>query len=312
MSDAQPDWGQTNPEQPDFIKNKELAERFRPIVVDGEIFLDDSYKSGSLNIVSGDNIVLRIVNGALEVAATNPEQNLPIYDIVSERQTNSTMYYLTKDNIEVGTPIVVPDAYDDTTVIEQLSRLEKSLQAQEQNLNQISGTLAKKIETASIKHTSDSSPIEGCIVSETALEIIVDSYTKQEVRDYVAEAIQTITGGESAGEVLALLNQHVAVYEAEIAKIDERDKQQDDLITKLNNQVEELVNDIVSDIPVATSDAVGGIRSATNNIDSTTAVNKVYIDASTGVGEVKAFSTDNLVQGTQMLILNGGDIDIVI
>lgn len=63
------------------------------------------------------------------------------------------------------------------------------------------------------------------------------------------------------------------------------------------------------DLPMATAAALGGVKSAAD-VEGKTAVNKVYVDATTGVGEVKAFSTDNLVQGSMTIVLNGGDVDI--
>mgnify|MGYP003299768611 FL=1 len=35
MSDAPPNWAQDDPTQPDYIKNKEEAEKLRPIYVNG-------------------------------------------------------------------------------------------------------------------------------------------------------------------------------------------------------------------------------------------------------------------------------------
>lgn len=69
MSDAQPDWAEKDPSQPDYIKNKELAERFRPVSVNGEEVLDDSYKSGNLNLVSGENIDISVENGSIKISA---------------------------------------------------------------------------------------------------------------------------------------------------------------------------------------------------------------------------------------------------
>ena len=63
------------------------------------------------------------------------------------------------------------------------------------------------------------------------------------------------------------------------------------------------------ELPMATVAALGGIKSAAD-VEGKPAVNKVYVDATTGVGEVKAFSTDNLVQGSMTIVLNGGDVDI--
>ena len=62
-------------------------------------------------------------------------------------------------------------------------------------------------------------------------------------------------------------------------------------------------------LPGATAEALGGIKSAAD-VDGKAAVNKVYVDATTNVAEVKAFSTDNLVQGNMTLVLNGGDAQV--
>ena len=69
MSDAQPNWAQNDPEQPDYIKNKELAERFRPVSVDGQEILDDSYASGDLNLVSGDNVEITTEGNSVKISA---------------------------------------------------------------------------------------------------------------------------------------------------------------------------------------------------------------------------------------------------
>lgn len=62
-------------------------------------------------------------------------------------------------------------------------------------------------------------------------------------------------------------------------------------------------------LPGATVEALGGIKSAAD-IDGKVAVNKVYVDATTNIAEVRAFSTDNLVQGNMTLVLNGGDAQV--
>ena len=69
VSDAQPNWAQDDPSQPDYIKNKELAEKFRPISVNGEEVLDDSYASGGVNLVGGNNISLKAVGNTITISA---------------------------------------------------------------------------------------------------------------------------------------------------------------------------------------------------------------------------------------------------
>ena len=60
MSDAPPNWSQNDPTQPDYIANKELAEKLRPIYVNGNQFLDDSHESGVLDLVGGTGISIVI------------------------------------------------------------------------------------------------------------------------------------------------------------------------------------------------------------------------------------------------------------
>ena len=69
MSDAQPNWAQDDPSQPDYIKNKEQAEKFRPISVEGEEILDSSYESGGLNLVGGKNVSLSVEGNTVTISA---------------------------------------------------------------------------------------------------------------------------------------------------------------------------------------------------------------------------------------------------
>lgn len=85
MSDAPPNWSQDDPTQPDYIKNKQEAEKLRPIYVNGEQILDDTHESGPLNLVEGDNIELvaegnNVIISAKSVAPVEPtpEEYRPI------------------------------------------------------------------------------------------------------------------------------------------------------------------------------------------------------------------------------------------
>lgn len=85
MSDAPPNWSQNDPTQPDYIANKELAEKLRPIYVNGEQILDDTHESGPLNLVEGDNVELvaegnNVIISAKSVAPIEPtpEEYRPI------------------------------------------------------------------------------------------------------------------------------------------------------------------------------------------------------------------------------------------
>ena len=52
----QPDWTQDNEKAPDYIKNKEIAEQYRPVYIDGIEALSQERTSGPLNLASGDGI----------------------------------------------------------------------------------------------------------------------------------------------------------------------------------------------------------------------------------------------------------------
>lgn len=62
MSDAPPNWAQEDPSQPDYIANRQLAEKLRPIYVNGALVLDDTHESGLLNLVGGSGVSI-VVEG---------------------------------------------------------------------------------------------------------------------------------------------------------------------------------------------------------------------------------------------------------
>ena len=70
MSDAPPNWAQDDPTQPDYIKNKDEAEKLRPIYVNGEQMLDDTHESGPLNLVSGRNVSLSVDGNSVIISVT--------------------------------------------------------------------------------------------------------------------------------------------------------------------------------------------------------------------------------------------------
>lgn len=69
MSDAPPNWAQDDASQPDYIANKELAEKLRPIYVEGEELLDDTHESGGLNFVGGKNVTLTTEGNSIIISA---------------------------------------------------------------------------------------------------------------------------------------------------------------------------------------------------------------------------------------------------
>lgn len=82
----------------------------------------------------------------------------------------------------------------------------------------VNAELAKKIENATIAHTSEG-VAEGVTKDGTTLKIVVDAYTKEETLTKIQEKITEINGGESAGEVLGQLNSYKETNDAAVAAI---------------------------------------------------------------------------------------------
>ena len=104
----------------------------------------------------------------------------------------------------------------------------------------------------------------------------------------------------------------VQEHETEVLPvIEQQGKDIDALELKVNTgdkDVATYVADAIADIPMATATTLGLVKSATD-VEGKVAVNKVYVGTD-GVGEVKAISTDLLVQGEFELILNGGNASL--
>lgn len=106
----------------------------------------------------------------------------------------------------------------------------------------VNAELAKKIETGSIAHSSETAA-EGVTVNGTQLNIIVDAYTKEETRNYVADVIRDMTGGESAADVLRDLNAHITTYTEKVGQIDAKDAAQDTAIAAALEQANKGIAD---------------------------------------------------------------------
>lgn len=67
LSDSPPNWAQEDSTQPDYIANKEMAEKLRQIYVNGKEILDDTHESGPLNLVEGENVHLSVADNGNSV-----------------------------------------------------------------------------------------------------------------------------------------------------------------------------------------------------------------------------------------------------
>lgn len=82
MSDAQPDLNQTDPSQPDYVKNKETVQDVRPVQVNGQDFLDEKPSSGPVNFVAGGNVHLEAKDNTIIISASGGGSGGGVFDIV--------------------------------------------------------------------------------------------------------------------------------------------------------------------------------------------------------------------------------------
>ena len=170
----------------------------------------------------------------------------------------------------------------------------------------VNAELAKKIETGTIAHTSETNATEGVTVDGTALKIVVDAYTKQEVRDYVADVIEDMTGGESAADVLLALNNHIATYEEKVGAIDEKNGAQDTAIAAAQTQADKGVTDAAAAKSVA--DSAKGI--ADKNTTDIASLAKIVSgenaeDKTSHAYRIGALEAHDLAHATEFSTLSG-------
>lgn len=164
------------------------------------------------------------------------------------------------------------DSYKDAVVVAIAAAKQETTENFENILHdyakttEINAELIKKIESGSIAHSSDTLA-EGVTVDGTRLSIVIDAYTKSETRDYVAEVIRGMTGGDTAADVLRDLNAHIATYNEKIGQIDVRDSDQDAAIVAINT----IANQTASD--------VAKIAAELSSINGTAATNSAEIES---------------------------------
>ncbi len=106
----------------------------------------------------------------------------------------------------------------------------------------VNAELAKKIETGSIAHSSET-VAEGVTVEGTQLNIVVDAYTKEETLAKIDEKITSFTGGESAADVKNALDSYKETNNARVGAIETKDSEQDTAIANAQAQADKGVAD---------------------------------------------------------------------
>lgn len=181
--------------------------------------------------------------------------------------------------------------YDDTAVKQLITDEASRADTEEKRLAGLIGD-----NTAAINLLNDTADKEGSVKHTVATELAKiisdDDADIDTLNEIAAWIINDTTGAAKMANDIAALN----------IKVDTGDK-------KVSEYVADAITEAAYTLPAATAEILGGVKSAAD-VDGAVAINKVYFDAETNIGEVKAFSTDNLVQGKMTLVLNGGDAEV--
>lgn len=257
MSDAPPNWAQDDPTQPDYIKNKQEAEKLRPIYVNGKLVLDDTHESGPVNLVEGENVAIIVDGNNVIFNVTNSGSEEPEINIID---------YIS------GEGIVISDVNNNVAIIS----IDKNYVNEQLILPVFSG-LAEVIKD------------QGDILS-----ILVDEDFGKSIREISSEVSQT-----EIADWFANNSQEVAILER-LEEIDQIIDIEIPLSNYVNQQVDERVAELGGTSAPATSDRLGSVKIDDNTIKMNEN-NQIYISQ---------VSTDNLVQGSMTLVLNGGNDDL--
>lgn len=222
--------------------------------------------------------------------------------------TNKFANYYTKTEADAAVQKVTGEVATDTTLVAMIGA--KANSADVYTKEQINGLLANLDQSeleASIQANTDAIAAlagEGntSTVAKNAADIATLDATLKAALENNAEGLDSIKElalwiEEHETEVLPVINAHDAIL-AGIGGTDEP--------ATVVAYVEAAIADAAYDLPAATAADLGGIKSAAD-VDNKAVLNAVYVDASTHIASVKAVSTDILENGTEELILFGGN-----
>ena len=133
----------------------------------------------------------------------------------------------------------------------------------------VNAELAKKIENASISHTTETQGEEVKLSEDgKTLNIFVDAYTKAETLKKIEDKITEINGGESAGEVLGALNSYKESNDLRVGAIETKNNDQDTAIAAAKAQADKGVEDAAAASAAVTALADGQVKTNKDDIDA--------------------------------------------
>lgn len=190
MSDAPPNWSQDDPTQPDYIANKQEAEKLRPIYVNGIQILDDTHESGLLDLVGGSGVSIVV------------EGNRVIFNS-TESEDSEDFNYLPGDGITISDAVAgyktinIDELYlTEEVIIPKIEPILKELQQQHDALavlidndaGKSTREIAIEVSQSEIpKWFADNSQEETILEQLSALEAIVD--IKEPISSFVDKAV---------------------------------------------------------------------------------------------------------------------------
>lgn len=287
LSDAQPNWDQEDPSQPDYIKNKDEAEQLRPVYVDGVLVLNESRDSGPLNFISGDNVLLTLKSGAIVVSA-NPGG--------------------TYGNVVGGDGIDITDGASGQKIVSLkkdfiVSEYVKSISS-EKIIHTDGRTLPEiiyEIENVAEQALADAAVAQAAIgdyadahkedYSNTTIDdLLSTAIANLSIQDYI-KTEDALAAIDTAVAPLTQTTQELVITTQNLTTLTQ---QHESKLAGVETSVSDLVNNAISTqtYPTASADTAGVVKlSETVGTDEN------------GALQVKSLSTDTLVQGEMILVL---------
>ena len=187
--------------------------------------------------IEANDTALASVKATAEAAAVKSE----VETALAGKVDNATLdnYYTSAEVEDKGYAVAteVAGTYATKTALtEAVEGIETDLNAYAKTAD-VNVELAKKIETGSIAHTSESDS-EGVTVSGTQLNIVVDAYTKAETLASIEAKVE-----ESATALTSALNTYKETNDSRVSTIETKNGEQDTAIAEAKAQADKGVAD---------------------------------------------------------------------
>lgn len=181
---------------------------------------------------------------------------------------------------------------------EKVAGIESKVSAADSKIDSQIGAIKTNLGKSSIEHTSED-VTEGVTVTDATLKIVVDAYTKAEADKTVNDAVKVVSDAldgykTSNDAVLDAVKGDVNTLKGRVENAQTSISALEAKVDTGSSKVSEYVAAQIAGIPAATASALGLVKAS--------AEVTVAADGTLGLGEV---STDKLVQGSLIFILDG-------